>query len=91
VHLTVLEMGFLAASGYISSWWLHPHMACPKCKGNSRKYGALHTTKFRFCHVCGGSGRAVRCGARLMVKMGFMKDPDTTGAFGWWWRNRRGR
>ena len=76
---------------YVLSWWLHPLMNCPACKGSPRHSGALHTTKFRLCHVCGGSGRAVRPGARMLRSMGLMKyPPERTGTFGWYRRNRRG-
>lgn len=85
--MVLLIAGFVAL--YALSWRLHPMMACPKCKGRSRHYGALHGSKFRFCHKCGGSGRAVRPGAKVLMGVGLMKHgPERTGSFGWMWKNR---
>jgi hypothetical protein len=79
-----------AALLYVLSWYIHPLMACPACKGASRHYGALHRSKFRFCHVCGGNGRAVRPGAKVLMSAGLMKNgAERTGSYGWARRNRR--
>ena len=80
-----------AGALYTASWYLHPLMACKKCKGTSRFYGSLHRRKFRFCHACGGNGRAVRPGAKVLMGMGLMKHgAERTGSYGWTRRNRRG-
>ena len=76
---------------YTVSWYIHPLMACPKCKGSSRFYGSLHKSKFRFCHKCGGNGRAVRPGAKVLMGLGLMKyGAEKSGSNGWARRNRRG-
>ncbi len=80
----------IAAGLYVLSFWLHPMTACRKCKGTSRHYGSVHRKKFRFCHKCGGSGRKPRLGARVLVRMGLMKNPAATGSIGWVRRNRSG-
>lgn len=89
-----MHVGYLILVGigvlYVSSWWWHPIRVCPRCRGNSRLPGGVHTTKWRFCHVCEGSGRAPRIGAVILTRMGLMKHRyDRTGGFGWWWKNRR--
>lgn len=73
---------------YVLSWPLHPNRACPNCKGAGRFYGALHRSKFRFCHACEGRGRVPRTGAVVLVRMGWMKDPARTGSLGWLRKNR---
>jgi len=88
-----MDVGYVILLGagvlYVSSWWWHPIRVCPKCKGDTRLYGALHTTKWRFCHVCEGSGRAPRIGAKILIAMGLMKHPyDETGGWGWRRKNR---
>lgn len=77
-----------AAGLYVLSWWLHPMQACPKCKGTSRFYGSLHKSKYRFCHACEGKGRRPRLGAKILIGMGMIKNPERTGSLGWRWRNR---
>ena len=74
---------------YALSWYIHPMMACPKCKGTSRHYGALHKSKFRFCHKCGGNGRTARLGAKVLMGVGLMRHgAERTGSYGWTRRNR---
>jgi hypothetical protein len=86
------RVGYLIAGGilllYMSSWWLHPMRACPKCKGSSRHYGSLHKSKFRFCDKCQGRGRQPRMGAKVLMGMGIIKDPERTGTLRWGRRNR---
>lgn len=91
---TLRRVGYLILAGiavlYVSSWWWHPIRRCPKCKGESRLYGALHRSKWRFCHVCEGSGRAPRIGAKILIALGLMTRPyDRTGGLGWYLKNRR--
>ena len=90
MHVGILILASIGVL-YVSSWWWHPIRACPKCKGNSRLVrGPPHTTKWRFCHVCEGSGRAPRIGTKILIAMGLMKHRyDRTGGLGWWWKNRQ--
>lgn len=73
---------------YASSWWLHPLRACPACKGTPRQHGGLHTTKFRWCSRCEGRGRVPRLGAMVLMKTGWLKDPERAGSIGWIRKNR---
>jgi hypothetical protein len=72
---------------YASSWWLHPMRACNKCKGSSRHFGSWHKSKFRFCPKCQGRGREPRMGAKAMMGLGLMSNPERTGP-GWRRANR---
>jgi hypothetical protein len=83
-------IGLGALGLYVLSWYIHPLMRCPKCKGGGRHWGSLHKSKFRFCHVCGGNGRAVRPGAKVLMSLGLMKHgPERSGSYGWVRRNSR--
>lgn len=76
---------------YVLSFYLHPLMACRKCKGRGRFYGAVHRSKFRFCHACGNTGRKTRPGATALMSLGLMKyGAERSGSYGWVRRNRRG-
>jgi hypothetical protein len=84
-------IGLTIAGLYAVSWYIHPLMRCPKCKGTARHWGSMHKSKFRLCHACGGNGRAVRPGAKVLMSLGLMRyGADRTGSLGWGRRNRRG-
>jgi hypothetical protein len=51
---------------YAASVLLHPSIACGKCEGKSRHYGAVFSRSFRSCSRCGGSGKKRRWGAVLL-------------------------
>lgn len=58
-------LGILSA-GYVLSLVLHPLTHCRRCDGAPRSYGTIYTHAFRLCSGCGGSGRQLRLGARLL-------------------------
>jgi hypothetical protein len=79
----------VAAALYAASWYIHPLQNCRSCKGTPRLWGGLHKSKFRFCHACQGTGRAVRPGAKVLMGMGLMKHgPERSGSYGWVRKNR---
>jgi hypothetical protein len=63
---TLLALLGIATAGYVLSLMLHPLTHCRRCDGTPRSYGAVYTHAFRLCSLCGGSGRQMRLGARLL-------------------------
>ena len=63
---TLWVLGGLVVAGYVVSLMWHPWTHCRRCEGSPRSYGTVYTTAFRLCSSCGGSGRQLRLGARLL-------------------------
>jgi DnaJ-class molecular chaperone len=63
---TLLAVLAVMATGYVLSVVLHPWTTCRRCNGTPRSYGTVFTGAFGLCSSCGGSGRQLRLGARLL-------------------------
>lgn len=87
--MSLFVLGLVFFGSYVLSLVLHPMVHCRACKGTPRFYGSVFKRSFRFCHTCGNTGRHPRAGARALVALGFMKDPERAGSLGWLRRNRR--
>jgi DnaJ-class molecular chaperone len=64
--MELLVIGLLMLAVYVASVCLHPYMACEACEGRGRHQGSWFNKSFRPCHVCSGTGRKQRLGARVL-------------------------
>lgn len=62
-NLLLTGIGLLAI--YLLSCWVWPYTTCGVCKGSPRHMSPLGTA-WRNCGSCGGSGRKVRLGRKLL-------------------------
>lgn len=70
ILLAVLGMGYLV------SLRRNPWVACSRCRGKSRSRGGLFRYAHHVCRRCGGSGRQLRMGRRVLG-MGTPQPPSS--------------
>jgi hypothetical protein len=63
--ITVLAVATVAAVSYYVSLRLWPWRPCKRCLGGGRNAGST-VKRFGRCGRCGGSGRELRLGARVL-------------------------
>lgn len=56
----------VTGAGYVFSCWLHPRRDCWTCDGSGKHRGRIYTYASRACQACGGSGRRLRLGSRIL-------------------------
>lgn len=56
----------VAGATYVTSLHLHPSRACWACEGSGKATGLIFGYARRQCGTCGGSGRRLRLGARML-------------------------
>jgi hypothetical protein len=62
---------------YVASLHLHPRRTCRACDGTGRHTGLVFNYGHRMCLTCGGNGRRLRAGARML------NIPDTSPLGRW--------
>ena len=65
--LEVLVLAAVIAGGYWGSLRLWPWRPCRRCDGGGRNAGS-NRRRFGTCPACGGSGRKLRLGARMIER-----------------------
>jgi DnaJ-class molecular chaperone len=61
----ILIGAVIVAAGYYVSLRIWPYRPCKRCSGGGRNAGS-NRKRFGTCGRCGGSGRALRLGARML-------------------------
>lgn len=65
---TMWTIALVVGAGYVVSLILHPYATCGACrKTPGRHHGAVFTYAHRKCTKCGGTGRKLRVGTRLLL------------------------
>lgn len=61
-------VALLAVAGYLISLHLHPYTKCGFCRRTpGRRHDRVFSYAFRQCPECGGKGRKLRVGVRVLL------------------------
>lgn len=58
----------LGLVGYLVSCGAHPYRVCTACGGSKESHSTTFKGAYGVCRPCGGQGRTVRFGAKLLGK-----------------------